>query len=655
MPKSNLVETIKHALGKLNPKNYSLFVQFLLYLWTISIVFGTLGYLFTVNYVNSSLEKIVLSSTPNTAEILMEWLDEEIGDQIFYWESFSNDSEITNIIIQSNQEFSKIKDVDSLIESRDRAWQNTANKTLDTPWFKEITTNLGTKRLNEILSLKNNGELNRSEIAELFVTNRYGVNVIESGFTSDYLQSDEDWWKEAVKSKIYVGKAETDLSSGLYSIPVGVRIDDDQGNFIGVMKIVLDIENTKKTLKNMIVHRVDEAGDSTGLVGGKIVDLDGNLVLDVGGIEFTDKYKSYLGEISSKKLIVSGSFDSKKNNRYLLSIAPSKGYSQNPGMNWYLVLENDTNVIFAQTHQLTRFIRYLILLAMIAILAFSYFIARYLSKEFSKIEKFVNAVALGDYQQRLSVPGNSEISRLASDVNSMVGALAKNKQDKEEFISVAVHQLKSPLTALKWELELIIQGHSGVLAPEVERRLTQEHSVVVQLITTVSDLLRVFKFDQSAIVPREVSSININKHLKQVLDSLDVLMKTKLLQVQAEYSLENLEVKISQEVFKEIVDNLLTNAYKYSFRNGQINIKTEKDGDNVVITIKDQGIGIPKEEQDHVFEKFFRASNATKQKIDGSGLGLFIARSNARQWGGDITFESKVGDGSTFQIRLPLG
>jgi signal transduction histidine kinase len=223
---------------------------------------------------------------------------------------------------------------------------------------------------------------------------------------------------------------------------------------------------------------------------------------------------------------------------------------------------------------------------------------------------------------------------------------------KSEFVSLMVHQLRTPLSALKWSIKMLLDGDLGELAPQQRDVLEKGYSSNERMIQLVNDILNVDKIEagemQFKFVPIDLQDVIIDvvSELTHVARENDMTLSFE--RVQGIPSIQG-----DLEKLRVVFQNLIDNAIKYSKKGGKIIIGVEEDGNDVVVRVVDAGIGIPEDERDKIFSKFFRSSNAREVKTEGSGLGLYIARVIIENHKGSITFESESGRGTTFFVRLP--
>jgi PAS domain S-box-containing protein len=224
---------------------------------------------------------------------------------------------------------------------------------------------------------------------------------------------------------------------------------------------------------------------------------------------------------------------------------------------------------------------------------------------------------------------------------------------KTEFVSVASHQLRTPLTAIKLFVEKITTGKAGALSEKQVEYLNDIESLTERMITLVNDLLNVSRLETGRLKIEPVST-DIELFLQGIVDDAKTLAEPHGCSISFEKSEQPIgEIPLDQALLRQVVNNLITNSIRYSKSECEIKMALKTVDDFHEISVADNGIGIPKEVQPRIFEKFFRADNAMKAAAKGSGLGMYVAKMITEAFGGQIRFESDGDQGATFYVRIP--
>lgn len=222
---------------------------------------------------------------------------------------------------------------------------------------------------------------------------------------------------------------------------------------------------------------------------------------------------------------------------------------------------------------------------------------------------------------------------------------------KTEFVSLASHQLRTPISAMKWNIELLkTSGMHG--ASEGERAYVDkiEHGLV-RMEALVSDFLSVSKLELGTLTPK-YEPVVFGVFMNGLLDEHEKQAAFRRITLERSWD-EDETIQTDPHLLGMAISNLVSNAIKYTADNGVVKIASFHEEKHRIITISDTGIGIPKDEQERVFTKIFRAENARSQVPDGTGLGLYIVREAVRVLGGEVSFISQEGEGTTFTVVLP--
>ena len=225
-------------------------------------------------------------------------------------------------------------------------------------------------------------------------------------------------------------------------------------------------------------------------------------------------------------------------------------------------------------------------------------------------------------------------------------------KSKSEFISVAAHQLRTPLSGMKWVMRMILDGDVGKINATQQKLLNKGYQTNEKMIRLVNDLLNVARIEDGRFGYQfELGDFPV--FVDDIIDGLQVNASEKNINIKFEKDQSINEFLYDSAKMSIVVQNLVDNAIKYTPNGGDVFIELSNIGDFVRFTVQDTGIGIPKGQLDRLFTKFFRAENAVKTQANGSGLGLFIVKNIITRHGGRITVESIENKGSKFIFVIP--
>jgi signal transduction histidine kinase len=242
---------------------------------------------------------------------------------------------------------------------------------------------------------------------------------------------------------------------------------------------------------------------------------------------------------------------------------------------------------------------------------------------------------------------------MAFTITNSFEKLAEVSRMKSEFISVVSHQLRSPLTNLKWAIDLIMSGELG----KIEEQQVEYFKILKEnnerMMELVEDLLYVSRIETATLSQRK-SEISLVDLIEKMILRFEPFAKASNIKINFNFE-KNLPLAfVDPDQMKQVVENLIDNAIRYIKRGGKIDISLSKRNSFFYFEIKDNGIGIPQEDQKYIFQKFFRSKNVLKYQTQGSGLGLFIVKSVIERSGGKVGFKSQEGQGTTFWFTLPI-
>ncbi len=223
---------------------------------------------------------------------------------------------------------------------------------------------------------------------------------------------------------------------------------------------------------------------------------------------------------------------------------------------------------------------------------------------------------------------------------------------KTEFVSLASHQLRTPLSAINWYTEMLLDGDAGKLNKDQTDYLNQVYSSNQRMVDLVNSLLNVSRLDLGTFIV-EPEKLDITKISTDVVKEMAPMVNKKKQKIVENYSSELTMINADPKLTRIILQNLLSNAVKYTQNDGEISVSIKNKGDRKIeIKVEDNGMGIPAAQQDKIFTKLFRADNVKSSDTEGTGLGMYIVKSIIEQVGGSIEFSSQENKGTVFTVDL---
>ena len=224
---------------------------------------------------------------------------------------------------------------------------------------------------------------------------------------------------------------------------------------------------------------------------------------------------------------------------------------------------------------------------------------------------------------------------------------------KTEFVSLASHQLRTPLTAISWYAEILLDGANTNLDPDQREQLDTILRSSHRMTELVDTLLNVSRLEMGTFTI-DPATVDVTATVEDILQELTVTIRDKRLEIVENFGPEPVVMTADPKLLRMVLQNILSNAVKYTQSGDNITVTIERQADEYLFSVSDTGFGIPKKDQPLIFNKLFRADNAKQQEVEGTGLGLYITKTIVEKAGGKIWFESEENVGTTFLITFPL-
>jgi signal transduction histidine kinase len=281
--------------------------------------------------------------------------------------------------------------------------------------------------------------------------------------------------------------------------------------------------------------------------------------------------------------------------------------------------------------------------------------ARAMLRPIDELGKGMRHVAEGDFEPDVRIPVErpDEIGDLARSFSTMTEQLAELDRLKAEFVSVASHEIKTPLSVIRGYVSLLADGIYGSVNDVQKKTLEAVSDQVDRLTRLVHRLLDISRFEAGG-GRLELRRINVRDFLEELTSGFRVLAFQNGIDFHVNV-LDDVPVNLEGDAdrLNEVLGNILSNAFKFTERGGRISLDAERDGTGLIVSVRDSGVGIPADKLPKIFEKFYQVDNSAQPRSVGSGLGLAIAREIVEAHGGTITAESEVGKGTMFRVALP--
>lgn len=417
-------------------------------------------------------------------------------------------------------------------------------------------------------------------------------------------------------------------------------------NQCDILRANLDSEDYLNNLDSKVVN--SELALLSNVYNGRIAIIDEDFKV------VTDTYDIDIGKTSVSKEVISclesgkGTSQYDDRNDYIIMTFPIEVKGQVKGV---MLISVSTNEIAQNARLLENRGLTVTVIASFVMLILGYILAGILVRPFMRVTHAIEDVTDGYQDEAISVPDYTETMQITTAFNQMLSRVRTMDSSRQDFVSNVSHELKTPLTSMK-VLADSLNGQDNVpveLYKEFMQDITQE---IDRMNLMIQDLLTMVRLDKKAAVLNiertDVAWIieAILKRLKPIADKRCITLTfEKVVPVVAEVDASKLELALS---------NLIENAVKYNVDNGWVRVNLDADRKYFYVVISDSGVGIPEEEQEHIYERFYRGDKSHSTEIEGTGLGLAITKSVIVLLRGVIKVNSRPGEGSTFQVRIPL-
>ena len=284
-----------------------------------------------------------------------------------------------------------------------------------------------------------------------------------------------------------------------------------------------------------------------------------------------------------------------------------------------------------------------------AVVLLSILLSRMLTRKISTLLTAIRKVRAGAYEHRTNISGRDEIAQIGEEFNSLTDRLQTTETVRRRFVSDASHELKTPLAAIRLLTDSILQTDQMDMET-VRDFVTDIGSEAERLSRITEDLLRLTRLDSDLLDAPE--TVEVAPVLEQVMRMMSLLAQEK--GTELTYRMEkDCRVSATKGEVHQVIYNLTDNAVKYSGKNGKVRVELRHEDHDVVLTVADNGPGIPEEDLPKVFERFYRVDKARSRAAGGTGLGLSIVQDTVKKRGGTVSVANRSNGGAIFTVRWP--
>jgi len=284
----------------------------------------------------------------------------------------------------------------------------------------------------------------------------------------------------------------------------------------------------------------------------------------------------------------------------------------------------------------------------IAVIIFSLFFSNAFTKRLRTIMGSMRIIRSGDYSHKVDMGGNDELTVLGEEFNDLIERLNISEQKRNNFVSDASHELKTPLASIKLLSDSILQNDMDI---GTVREFVEDIGNEADRLNRMSQkLLSLSRIETQSDSDCEI--VYIAPTVERVVRMLSALARENSITIETDLS-DDCPILILEDDLYQIIFNLVENGIKYNTTGGRLSVSVHRSDDNVILQIRDTGMGIPKESLEHIFERFYRVDKARSRKSGGSGLGLSIVRNMVERNHGQISVNSEIGEGTTFTVSFP--
>ena len=575
---------------------------------------------------------------------MMQDLDKNIDKRFTDFKELTKEPVVQKAVKESNFEAKKLTQIEMFFDTNSTKSEN--GERLE-PFIQGVSDKELTEDLINIIQFYNN-EYGYDVVEELYITNEFGSNVGLGSGTSEFRQDNEEWWQIVKHDGQFMGELTYREEFGNYATELGFRIDDENGNFIGVLKVVL-------TLDDMIHEFINDAEIiSLPNRNGMLLDSQGRIIYFQGIQNFTGSQTvPYFDNLVDEKEVGSIQLTNENDEIKIISFAKSTGYKSFPGFDWIAVVDQSSSSFIDEFVDLRNSILFTSLIGMLSSIIIGIIVAFFITTPLKELSRLAESISKGNFSVKAQKSKINEIKVIEESFNEMSDSLQKLIETEKklaesqarvknerlagigEIAASMAHNIKNPLGTIRSSADIVKRNSKGT-SKEIDEVLTRMDRAIERMSLQIEDVLNFVR-----ITPLIENLVSTKTLLETAVEAIDIPKKIKV-----EVNDTELSLKCDPKKIEIVLINIILNAIQaIGDTEGTIKIKTREESGHVIIEIEDSGPGIPEQ----IFPKIFGPLVTTKEK--GTGLGLSTCKNIIEQHGGTISVKNHP---TIFIIKIPL-